>query len=379
MHDSILSSRFISHSIPPPSPLLPKKNSPDRDRSTFDPSATNSLLLSLLPFSPSSCSLQIDDKTRIVTRSWFQAYTMLSYSWFEGCTKRVHIPAREFRYTGFPVPRWSDGSVSPSDWDPDVRWIYPPTVEASPVLRVSFFSTTLSSTLATLSPSPPSLALSLPPSLPLSLLPLPPISLSRSLARSLSLFLHLFLHLFLLSRSPSPSLFLARFLSHPFTLSLGSSLVSPSVPRFSLRRYLRRLHHRFFHPFFSPLFLPAVLLRVTPPPRATTTTDYTLSPPPPPSPPSASWSSPPAESTCTLTPPPKQSGSAVHQWSAAVSPPRSSLPTRAQPLVFFASGLLSYRILRLAGATVACTSVSKIKLHVPCFVVIAIILYGHSN
>ena len=239
MHDSILSSRFISHSIPPPSPLLPKKNSPDRDRSTFDPSATNSLLLSLLPFSPSSCSLQIDDKTRIVTRSWFQAYTMLSYSWFEGCTKRVHIPAREFRYTGFPVPRWSDGSVSPSDWDPDVRWICPPTVEASPVLRVSFFSTTLSSTLATLSPSPPSLALSLPPSLPLSLLPLPPISLSlaRSLALSLSLSPPLPPPLPPLSLSVSVplsrSIPLSPFYSFPrlFTrLSLGATVFAPPLP-----------------------------------------------------------------------------------------------------------------------------------------------------
>lgn len=116
-----------------------------------------------------------------------------------------------------------------------MRWICPPTVEASPVLRVSFFSTTLSSTLATLSPSPPSLALSpsLSPSVSLSLL----LSLSFHSLQYLSLSLSLLPPLPPLSLSVSVSLSrsipLSPFYSFPrlFTrLSLGATVFAPPLP-----------------------------------------------------------------------------------------------------------------------------------------------------
>lgn len=146
-----------------------------------------------------------------------------------------------------------------------MRWICPPTVEASPVLRVSSFSTTLSSTLATLPLLP--LFFHTPSNLFFSLPPPPPLSFSLSLS------------------------FLSPFRSFP------ALAVSPSVPRFSLRRYLCLYTTASSTPF-SLLFLLTVLLRVTLLLRATTTT--ITSPPPPPFPPSASWPSPPAESTCSL-------------------------------------------------------------------------------
>lgn len=99
-----------------------------------------------------------------------------------------------------------------------------------------------------------------------------------------------------LSSSASPALSLSLSFLSPFR-SFPALAVSPSVPRFSLRRYLCLYTTASSTPF-SLLFLLTVLLRVTLLLRATTTT--ITSPPPPPFPPSASWPSPPAESTCSL-------------------------------------------------------------------------------
>jgi len=138
--------------------------------------------------------------------------------------------------------------------------------EASPVLRVSSFSATLSSTLATLSLSPQ-------PSSPVR--PPPPLPLSPCRRLPVLLFLH---HLRRYT-SCSSALFCLLFMSLPIPLPLSATLPPP-------RRRRRRLLLRLLLAF------------------------------------------PTCGVDLVASPPPRRPGSAVHQWSAAVSPPRCESCTR---------------------------------------------------
>lgn len=182
----------------------------------------------------------------------------------EGCTKRVHSVTRVPVHR---VPRFLG--------DPTAASVRPTGILTCVGSVLRQWRLLLSSA------SPPSP----PPCPPPSRLCLSSPSPSTLPPISFSLFLRL-------PRSLSLSLsFLSPFRSFP------ALAVSPSVPRFSLRRYLCLYTTASSTPF-SLLFLLTVLLRVTLLLRATTTT--ITSPPPPPFPPSASWPSPPAESTCSL-------------------------------------------------------------------------------
>lgn len=66
----------------------------------------------------------------------------------EGSPRCGRLPVRTASSSSAYPSAVRERSVGPSSWDPDARRICPPTAEeASPVLRVSSFSTTLSSTL----------------------------------------------------------------------------------------------------------------------------------------------------------------------------------------------------------------------------------------